>query len=191
MISTLRIVTLLSIGAVSIAAAQGPGPRPSAPRRAPAAQLLLSRVGELELTDAQVVRLAAIARRAEVRRRSMRAALDSARTRLVAQPADSAARRQFRQRMQADVTRAEEQARADQRDAIAVLNADQQARAWELVASRGPDMRRMRARGSRGLSRGPDGMRRRPGVEPRPGRQMDRPFRDRRPMPRRPLESSE
>lgn len=176
MMQALRIFALLSVGVAS-AAAQGPGEGRMPTRRAPAAQLLLSHVGELELTDAQVVRLAAIARRSEARRRSMRAALDSARTRFESQPTDTMARRQFRQRMQADFARADEQSRTDQRDAIAVLNADQQAKAWDIVARRGPDMRR-----------GPGGR----GVAPRPGRPMDRPFREeRRPPQRPPAEISE
>lgn len=187
MMQALRGIALLSLGLTSAATAQGPGGGPAPTRRAPAAQMLLSHVGELELTDAQVVRLAAIARRSEARRRSMRAALDSARTRFETQPTDTTARRQFRQRMQADFARAAEQSRTDQRDAIAVLNADQQAKAWDLVARRGPDMRRMD--GPRALRRGPgemgpgrDGMRGpgRRGVAPRPGRPM-----------RRPVESSE
>ena len=193
MIQALRIVAVLSV-AVASAGAQGPGDGPMPSRRAPAAQLLLSHVGELELTDAQVVRLAAIARRSEARRRAMRAALDSARTRFESQPTDTMARRQFRQRMQADVARADEQSRTDQRDAIAVLNADQQAKAWDIVARRGPDMRRMRGpralrRGPDGMGPGGDGMRRGPGgrgVAPRPGRPMDRPFREERRAPQRP-----
>jgi hypothetical protein len=174
MMQALRAIALLSVGVTALAAAQGPGGGPAAPsRRAPAAQMLLSHVGELELTDAQVVRLAAIARRSEARRRSMRLAMDSARTRFETQPADTAARRQFRQRMEADLTRAEEQSRADQRDAIAILNADQQAKAWDLVARRGPEMRRMGGGSPRALRRGP-------------GRPMDRPFRDDQRSPRRP-----
>jgi hypothetical protein len=199
MMQALRVIALLSLGVTSVATAQGPGGAPAPTRRAPAAQMLLSHVGELELTDAQVVRLAAIARRSEARRRSMRAALDSARTRFEAQPGDTAARRQFRQRMQSDFARADEQSRTDQRDAIAVLNADQQAKAWDLAARRGPDMRRMAGsrmrRGPEGIRPDRNGMRRGPGgrgVAPRPDRPMERPFRDeRRPLRRQPLENSE
>ena len=169
---------------------------------APAAKLLLSNTGELGLTDQQVVRLAAIARRAEARRASLRSAMDSARTRFT--PGDTAGRRQFATRMRTEVERAREQERVDQRDAIAVLNADQQARAWEMVANRGRAMRmgagrgmgRMRdERGMRGGDargmRGGDGrgMRRQPmpGMRDRdPGARPMRPMRprDTQPVPR-------
>jgi hypothetical protein len=129
--------------------------------------MLLSHVGELGLTDAQVVRLAAIARRQEARRQSLRAALDSAERRF--QPGDSIARRQFGERMRANMEREQEQIVVDQRDALAVLNADQQARAWSMAT--GP------ARGFRG--RGGPGMR--PGGM---GRGMRRPEMGRREMRR-------
>jgi hypothetical protein len=160
---------------------------------APAAKLLLSNTGELGLTDQQVVRLAAIARRAEARRASLRSAMDSARTRFT--PGDTVGRRQFATRMRTEVERAREQERVDQRDAIAVLNADQQARAWEMVANRGRAMRMGAGRGmgrmrdGRGM-RGGDarGMRRQPmpGMRDRdPGARPMRP-RDTRPVPRPP-----
>jgi hypothetical protein len=103
---------------------------------------MLAHTGELDLTDAQVLKLAAIARRSEARRRSMRAAMDSAQERFGPQagPRDSASQRQFRDRMRADFTRVRDQVQADQRDAIAVLSADQQARAWNMVSARGRGM---------------------------------------------------
>ena len=61
----------------SAAAAQSPAPPPIGPGGpgSPAGergvQLLLGRSAELDLTHAQVVKLAAIARRAEARRRTM------------------------------------------------------------------------------------------------------------------------
>lgn len=175
--SMLRTFALLSLTSATTALAQGPvpgAPRGDRPMGAPAAQMLLAHTGELGLTDAQVVRLAAIARRAESRRSTLRASMDSARQRFApGQPADSAARRQFRQRMQADMQKAIEAGRADQRDAIAVLNADQQAKAWEMVAARGRAARgsAMR-RGGRGM-----GMRQmRPRGQDMPG------VRERRPM---------
>ena len=162
----------------------------------PAAKLLLSNTGELGLTDQQVVRLAAIARRAEARRASIRAAMDSARTRFT--PGDTAGRRQFATRMRAEAERAQEQNRTDQRDAIAVLNADQQAKAWDLVANRGRvggegrgmrGPRPMRGDGPRGMRRQPmPGMRRQPmpGMRERdPGARPMRP-RDAVPAPRPP-----
>ena len=150
---------------------------------APAAKMLLAHTGELDLTDAQVVKLAAVARRVEARRRGMRASMDSARSRFGEQrpsPTDSAARRQFRERMRADLERAREQAKVDQRDAIAVLTADQQARAWELVASRGRGQGSGMGRGMRpGMQRGMGGMRRGFGGGPGPfgGGDMPRPPR--------------
>jgi len=183
--SMVRTLVIVSLTAASTAFAQGPvppmagGPQGAARPNAAAAQMLLAHTGELALTDAQVVRLAAIARRAETRRTALRASMDSARQRFApGQPGDSAARRQFRQRMQADMEKAMEAGRADQRDAIAVLNADQQAKAWEMVANRG---RMARAGGMPGM-RGERGMRGGRGMGMRPGRGQDMPgMRDRRP----------
>lgn len=177
------IVRSLVIGSLvsASASAQGPvAPMSDAPQgRAfmgpPAASMLLARTGELGLTDVQVVRLAAIARRAETRRAALRASMDSARQRfLPGQPGDSVARRQFRERMQADRLTAQDAARVDLRDAIALLNADQQAKAWEMVASRGRAARAGAMRGNRGRE-----MRMRPGQGRRPGNPG---FRERRPM---------
>src|SRR5688572_5842661 len=137
---SIRIAALVSVTAASALAAQPGGSQahpvpPAGDGRAPAASMLLAHTGELELTDAQVVRLAAIARRAEARRRTMRASMDSVRARFGDRaPADSAARRQMRDRFRADIDRLREQQRADQRDAIAVLTPDQQARAWDVAA---------------------------------------------------------
>ena len=182
--STIRAVALISLASATTAFAQGPVPPMGGPQQgrgpagAPAAQMLLARTGELGLTDAQVVRLAAIARRAETRRASLRAAMDSARQRFTpGQPADSAARRQFRQRMIADAEKARDAARVDQRDAIAVLNADQQAKAWEMVANRG----RM-ARGGAMRMRGERGMRMRPGRGMDGGARFREPRAQRGPM---------
>ncbi|HYC50598.1 MAG TPA: Spy/CpxP family protein refolding chaperone [Gemmatimonadaceae bacterium] len=174
---TIRFAAILTFAGAATALAQGPvGARPGIPAggSAPAAKLLLSSTGELGLTDQQVVRLAAIARRSEARRVSMRAAMDSARIRFT--PGDTAGRRQFAARMRADAERAREQQRADQRDAIAILTPDQQAKAWEMVANRGRAMRGSGVRGmrpARGMRQG--GMVRREVVRdmqrrPMPGR---------------------
>ena len=56
----------------------------------PGVEMLLSQIGGLQLTDAQVVRFAAIARRADDRHRALRTRLDSLRPRRA--PGDSAAR---------------------------------------------------------------------------------------------------
>lgn len=151
----MRTIAILMLTASAVAAAQNPPPPPPMGRGAPggaggdrSAQMLLARSAELDLTDAQVVKLAAITRRSEARRRTLRAAMDSGRGRF-AQPGDSLARRQFGERMEANMTRERDQARVDLRDAIAVLTTDQQARAWEMVGSAG--------RGRPGRGMGPDG----------------------------------
>ena len=186
-----RTLVIVSLAAASTAFAQGPVPPMAAGQARPGgrvAQMLLANTGELGLTDAQVVRLAAIARRAETRRAALRSSMDSARQRFApGQQVDTAARRQFRQRMQADMDKAVEAARVDQRDAIAVLNADQQAKAWDLVANRG---RVGRAGGMPGGMRGGRGMGMREGRGPdmprfrEPRESMrDRPMRPRREFP--------
>ena len=170
MFSSIRSVVVLSLAGAAALSAQGPGgppgpmgPPPGGGSRA-GAQFMLAHTGELDLTDAQVVKLAAIARRAEARRRSVRAAMDSARERFGPEtgPRDSVSRRQLRDRMRADFTRIRDQAQTDQRDAIAVLTADQQARAWNMISARGRGMGRGMGRGGmRGMRApgqlGPDG----------------------------------
>lgn len=172
--SNIRTALILTgVAASTLAAQPQPNVRERSSSRA-AAQVLLAHTGELELTDQQVVRLAAIARRAEARRREMRASMDSARARFApgrTAPADSVARRQLRERMRVDLQRLRDQQATDQRDAIAVLTPAQQARAWDLASSRGRD-RGMRDGGmrERGMRRGP--MRgSRPGRMPRPSRE--------------------
>ena len=99
-----------------------------------AAAMFLSQTGALQLTDAQVTRLAAIARRTEDRHRALRTRLDSLRPRRM--PGDSVGRRD-RPAPPTDLFERERDAsHADLRDALAVLTADQQARAWELMAAR-------------------------------------------------------
>jgi hypothetical protein len=103
--------------------------------RAPAVEMLLGHTGELQLTDQQVVRLAAIARRADDRRRTLRTRLDSLRPRFA--PGDSASRRDRRAAPQTDLfERERDAAHTDLRDALTVLTADQQARAWEMMSGR-------------------------------------------------------
>ena len=171
--SIVRTAMALTLAGGSVLAAQGPG-GPGAPggqgmgmgaqpAGAPrTAEYFLAHVGELQLTDAQVTRLAAIARRAESRRQAQRTAMDSMRSRMMANPpADSAARAARRTMMQSTMRstmeRTREQQQADLRDALAVLTPDQQARAWQL---RGPRDGGMRP-GQRGAGRGrPAGQRR-------------------------------
>ena len=142
---------------------RGPMPGPAAMGRGGAgpvddpAQFLLGHTAEFRLTDAQVTRLAAIARRSTERRRSLRAQMDSMRpARTPGTRPDSAtrerSREQSRQRfeqMRPAMDRMRQQAQADRRDAIAVLTPDQQAQAWERIAAVGRGQRDG-MRGSRG-----------------------------------------
>ncbi len=192
MFSSIRSIAVLSLAAAATLSAQVPSGPPAGPNGPPpggarggSVQFMLAHTGELDLTDAQVVKLAAIARRSEARRRSARAAMDSARARFGPQSApDSIARRQFRERMRNDLARLRDQAQTDQRDAIAVLTVDQQSRAWNLMSARGRGMGRGMGRGGRGRGMGAgrrggmDGMGR--GMPGMPG--MERPgFRPRQP----------
>ena len=99
------------------------------------ADFLLAHTGELSLTDAQVVRLAGIARRTEARRKALATRLDSARAERPA-AGDSAGGRGRRPPAAPppELQQARDQMRADVRDAIAVLTPDQQAAAWMIVA---------------------------------------------------------
>ena len=152
----------VTVGAQQPRGQMGPGPMPGpggmgASRSGAVddpAQFLLARTGELNLTDAQVTRLAAIARRSAERRRALRVQMDSLRTQPppgAARP-DSAERARMRQRfeeMRPAMQRLRDQAQADRRDAIAVLTPDQQARAWERVAASGRMHHGGMGRGSR------------------------------------------
>jgi Spy/CpxP family protein refolding chaperone len=146
------------------ASAVAPMPRPGAMGRRGSggggavddpAQFLLGHTGELRLTDAQVTRLAAIARRSADRRRSLRSQMDSMRPeRPMGERPDSAARARMRQRfdqVRPAMDKMREQSLGDRRDAIAVLTPDQQAQAWERIASSG--------RGGRGAMRRGGGQR--------------------------------
>ena len=102
---------------------------------------LLSHTGQLQLTDQQVVKLAAIARREADRHKAMRASFDSLHMQF-RRGEDSGGMRQIRGTME----RERDANHADLRDAIAVLTPDQQATAWELVSRPHPRML-MRHRG--------------------------------------------
>lgn len=153
----------LALASTSLSA-QGPGPMPGrggpgAPggrAGAGAASFLLANTGALELSDEQVVRLAGIARRAHERREALRAEMPRA-----AAPGGERARpsEEDVQRMRQRMEQVREQARADLRDALAVLTPDQQARAWEMMARRdgGGGRGVMRARRGPGMRGGPGG----------------------------------
>jgi LTXXQ motif family protein len=102
----------------------------------PGVEFLLARTGTLQLTDQQVVKLAAIARRAADRHKAMRASFDSLHAQF--RRGDSAQRHRegppspFRAAMEKE----RDAMHTDLRDAIAVLTPDQQAHAWELISHR-------------------------------------------------------
>jgi hypothetical protein len=145
------------------------GPPGGAPMMAPqvdVASMLLSHTGDFKLTDQQVTRLAAIARRTADRRQAMRASMDSMFASRGGQPGAAATQgpppvaRAFAERMR-------EQAHNDLRDAIGVLTIDQQAMGWEMMARRGAAGRMGRFGGGPGGSmNGAMMMRRRMGMRP-------------------------
>ena len=180
MVCSTSVLTALTLGAQAPGGGPpmpGPGATGGGPRGGSAvddpAQFLLSHTGELKLTDAQVTRLAAIARRSAERRRALRAQMDSLRLqRTRGERPDSAARARMRQQadqMRPQMERLREQSQADRRDAIAVLTPDQQAQAWERVArsgrggsagfrgGRGAGARRIRMHDGAGTPRGQRG----------------------------------
>jgi hypothetical protein len=132
----------------------GPGRGPGGGPVAATADFLLAHTGDLALTDAQVVRLAAISRRTDARRKAMMARLDSARAAARPAPGDSAGPRGRGPRLPvpdaAELRQAHDQMHADVRDAIAVLTPDQQATAWMMVAGGPPP-------GGSALGMGPGG----------------------------------
>jgi hypothetical protein len=156
------LAALTALAATPALHAQGPGPG-RGPGHGPSVDFLLARTGTLQLTDQQVVKLAAIARRAADRHKAMRASFDSLRKQFRG-GGDSAARArrrmgpppEFMQAMQKE----REAAHTDLRDAIAVLTPDQQAHAWEMISAR-----RMRMHGGprRGGPPGPMRFRAGPG----------------------------
>ena len=116
--------------------ADGTPGRPASPIGA-TADFLLAHTGDLALTDAQVVKLAAISRRTDARHKAMEARFDSARAANRPAPGDTARPRRGAGPPPEDLQRTRDQARADVRDAIAVLTADQQAAAWMMIAGGG------------------------------------------------------
>ena len=184
----LILTTVVALTATAaVVGAQGPGrrfgPRPepgglgagqrgAGPTEDPA-EFLLSHTGELKLTDAQVTRLAGIARRSADRRRAMRTQLDSMRPNFTrGERPDSTARAQLRQRfeqMRPQMDRMREQSLADRRDAIAVLTPDQQAQAWDRISRMGRGGGNGDSRGMRRGFAGPRGPRMRGDVGPRGG----------------------
>ncbi len=103
------------------------------------ASMLLAHTAELKLTDPQLSRLAAIARRTDDRHKSMRASMDSLMRANRPQPgaAPAAPRPMMGDQNRAMMVRVQEQERTDLRDALAVLTVDQQADAW-MMRGAGP-----------------------------------------------------
>jgi Spy/CpxP family protein refolding chaperone len=170
LVTALACSSAMTLGAQGPGRGFGPGPRGGGGAVENPAQFLLSHTGELKLTDAQVTRLAAIARRSAERRQSLRTQLDSLRPQGTrGQRPDSAARDRMRQRfeqMRPAMQRLRDQSQADRRDAIAVLTPDQQAQAWDRIARRGRmggGFRGGRMRGGMGM-RGPGRMGGRGGI---------------------------
>src|SRR5579862_613270 len=121
--------------AAPIAGAQMPGPGMLGPGRGPAVTFLLSHTGQLQLTDPQVVKLAAIARRAADRHKAMRASFDSLRMQFRGHGDSGMGHHEGPPAQLRAVMEKERDANhADLRDALAVLTPDQQASAWELVS---------------------------------------------------------
>lgn len=107
-----------------------------------AASMFLGCTGELQLTDSQVTRLAAIARRAETRQTALRARMDSAMVAMrstdgSSMPRDGAMGEMMMTMMRMPMpTDAERKAQhEDDRDAFSVLTPDQLATAWEKMAA--------------------------------------------------------
>ena len=106
------------------------------------ASMLLAQTAELKLTDQQVTRLAAIARRTGDRRTAMMASVDSLRAaRMSAAGASGGAPGVVtRAPSPADrdmMVRMRDLSHADLRDALSVLTPEQLATSWELLAAHG------------------------------------------------------
>jgi hypothetical protein len=110
----------------------GRGMRPPGGPAGDIGSFLLAHTAELKLSDQQVTRLAAIARRSGDRREAAMRAMDSLATRRMR--SDSACRRPAGPPpgMRAEADRLREQRHADLREALGVLTPDQQATAWEI-----------------------------------------------------------
>lgn len=106
-----------------------------------AASMLLAHTGELQLTDAQVTKLASIARRAEARQKAMHARMDSA---MASMRMRAESEREgdgdgggmmstmmMRMPMQMEAERKAQH--EDDRDAFSVVSTDQIATAYELM----------------------------------------------------------
>lgn len=118
----------------------GPGMMMAGPMGGGVASMFLAHSAELKLTDSQLSRLAAIARRTDDRHKAMRTSMDSL-MRANRPQADGATPANPRplngDQMRTMMTRVRDQERTDLRDALAVLTVDQQADAW-MMRGAGP-----------------------------------------------------
>ena len=117
--------------------AGGPNMRQPGPPAGGLASMLLAHTAELKLTDQQLPRLAAIARRTEDRHHAMRTSMDSTEraNRSEGDQSRQMDARAMQDAMRAMMERARDQERGDVRDALAVLTPDQVVDAWIM---RGP-----------------------------------------------------
>lgn len=194
--TTLAVAGALALGA---AAHAQQAPRPMGPPmtgailgspRAPGmggraggvASMLLAHTGAFALTDAQVTRLAALARRTADRHRAMHAGMDSMRNNVSASAPGGHVRTGPTPAMRAMAERMRDQERAELRDAIAILTPEQQAMGWEMMMRRSDGgmraggrrpMRREVAR--RGMRRGDGASRSEGAAPPQVRRQMRTP----------------
>ena len=122
----------------------GPNMRQPGPPAGGLASMLLAHTAELKLTDQQLPRLAAIARRTEDRHRAMQTTMDSTAraNRPQGDPSQQMGPRAMPDAMRATMERARDQERGDVRDALAVLTLDQVADAWIMRGPGGPGPRR-------------------------------------------------
>jgi Spy/CpxP family protein refolding chaperone len=126
----------LAAGAVPLVA-QGPGHDggPMAGPEMSPAGMLLAHTGELKLSDAQVTRLAAIARRSSERMEAMHASMMAMHQQMMAQhQAGQAGQHPDMAQVEQQMRQAHEQMHADLRDALSVLTPDQVATAFEMMA---------------------------------------------------------
>jgi hypothetical protein len=104
-----------------------------------AASMFLAHTGDLQLTDAQVTRLAAIARRSEARQKAMHARMDSAMKSMhegmeMSRDGNGPARAMMMMRMPM-MSEADRKAQhEDDREAFSVPTPDQLATAWEMMS---------------------------------------------------------
>jgi LTXXQ motif family protein len=114
----------------------GRGMRPAEARVGDIGSFLLAHTAELKLTDQQVTRLAAIARRAGDSRQAAMRTMDSLATRGMRR--DSAGRGPGGppSALRAEAERMRDQHHAEVREALGVLTPDQQATAWEIGRGR-------------------------------------------------------